>query len=339
MTRIALVLGAGGVVGQAYHSGVLKAVADLTGFDPRTADTIVGTSAGSVAAASLRAGVAARDLYARATGRPLSPEAVALLERLPLPNGGAPVVARTRRTGPSSPQLIGRMFARPLEVRPALAMTALLPEGRRDTSSWFTGFDAAFAGRRWPEATMLICAVDLDRGVRVVFGAAGAPAASVSQAVHASCAIPAIFQPAVIDGVRYVDGGVHSPTNADLVADAGRLFDAVVISSPMTADVGLRELSNPEDRGLSWPAAGLRVAARLPAARLLARERRALEELGVPSLVFEPTTSVLEAMGVQPMDFRKRGPVAEAGYEAARALLDSVRGDEVGGILARAGGR
>ena len=66
---VGLVLGAGGAVGGAYHAGALAALADATGWDPRTADLVVGTSAGAATAASLRAGLSAADLCARVTGR------------------------------------------------------------------------------------------------------------------------------------------------------------------------------------------------------------------------------------------------------------------------------
>jgi predicted acylesterase/phospholipase RssA len=68
MTRIGLVLGAGGVVGHAFHAGALAALEDETGWDPRSADVIVGTSAGSVVAALLRAGFRTHDLYDEARG-------------------------------------------------------------------------------------------------------------------------------------------------------------------------------------------------------------------------------------------------------------------------------
>jgi len=64
VTRIALVLGAGGVIGQAYHAGVLSALAEHAGFDAREADVIVGTSAGSITGTVLRLGVSPRDLAA-----------------------------------------------------------------------------------------------------------------------------------------------------------------------------------------------------------------------------------------------------------------------------------
>src|SRR5205085_3550651 len=70
--RIGLVLGAGGAVGHAFHSGVLAALSDVTGWDARDADVIVGTSAGSVVGALLRAGLSGTDLAARAMDMPLS---------------------------------------------------------------------------------------------------------------------------------------------------------------------------------------------------------------------------------------------------------------------------
>ena len=65
-------LGAGGIVGQAFHAGVLAALEQDVGWDPRSAEVIVGSSAGSVTGATLRLGVAASDLAARAEGRPVS---------------------------------------------------------------------------------------------------------------------------------------------------------------------------------------------------------------------------------------------------------------------------
>ena len=72
MPAIGLVLGAGGIVGGAYHAGTLAAIHEVTGWDPRDADVIVGTSAGSAAGATLRAGLSGADMFARATGGQLS---------------------------------------------------------------------------------------------------------------------------------------------------------------------------------------------------------------------------------------------------------------------------
>src|ERR1700730_8714263 len=78
--RVGLVLGAGGSVGVAYHGGVLGAIEEVTGWDPRTAEVIVGTSAGSITAAMLRAGVPAGDLMRISEDLPLSIEGAQLAE-------------------------------------------------------------------------------------------------------------------------------------------------------------------------------------------------------------------------------------------------------------------
>src|ERR1700679_3079396 len=78
-SSIGLVLGAGGVVGQAYQAGVLSALQRETGWDPRQATIIVGTSAGSVTGAALRVGVPATDLAASLYGVPTSRRGGAIL--------------------------------------------------------------------------------------------------------------------------------------------------------------------------------------------------------------------------------------------------------------------
>ena len=80
MTRVGLVLGAGGVVGQAFPAGVLAALEHDLRWDPRTADVIVGTSAGSITASLLRGGVPASELAAWTVRAPLSPDG-AILEQ------------------------------------------------------------------------------------------------------------------------------------------------------------------------------------------------------------------------------------------------------------------
>src|SRR4051794_6515473 len=74
MVRVGLVLGAGGLTGQAYHAGVLAALEAELDWDPRTADLLVGSSAGSLTASALRIGVPAHDLAASARGDELSAE-------------------------------------------------------------------------------------------------------------------------------------------------------------------------------------------------------------------------------------------------------------------------
>src|SRR5262245_15911565 len=69
--RIGLVLGAGAVGGHAFHGGVLAGLEDAVGWDARGADVVVGTSAGAVVGALLRAGFRGSDIAARAVDAPM----------------------------------------------------------------------------------------------------------------------------------------------------------------------------------------------------------------------------------------------------------------------------
>src|SRR5256885_14967201 len=56
-SRVGLVLGAGGVVGGAWLTGALDAIARETGWDPGSSEVVVGTSAGAMVGALLACGV------------------------------------------------------------------------------------------------------------------------------------------------------------------------------------------------------------------------------------------------------------------------------------------
>ncbi len=175
--RIGLVLGAGGVVGQAYQAGVLAALVRETGWDPRDASIIVGTSAGSITGAALRLGVPATDLAASLYGAPTSRRGGAILRRiLPDDAGRLPtpsLLSLLRPWGVPSPALIVRALRRPLAFRPDVAAMTLMPRGQIDVSDRARGLDTHI-GARWP-AGLRICAVRRTDGGRVVFGRPGAP--------------------------------------------------------------------------------------------------------------------------------------------------------------------
>src|ERR671926_632144 len=66
--KVGLVLGAGGVMGGAWLTGGLEALATETGWDPASADTIVGTSAGSMMGALLASGIPPWFMVAHSAG-------------------------------------------------------------------------------------------------------------------------------------------------------------------------------------------------------------------------------------------------------------------------------
>ena len=264
-------------------TGVLAGYEDATGADVRGCQRFVGTSAGSIVAASLVAG--------RSPRRPGSAKASAIPPG-ESPGGAPSPFADASRAGRQVSNIVvgaaalaGRVGA---PIR-ALALRAL-PEGRRSIAAFGDEVDrwgATFDGR------LRVCTVDAGNGHRVVFGSRSAPPASVGQAVAASCAIPAVFAPVRIGDRLYVDGGAWSPTNAD-AAPAGR-GDRVLLLEPTAVLVG----------------GALRAAALLEAVAL--RSRGAVVQIVTPDDSARPVMRRL-------MDPDRGGRVLAAGYQQGLAL-------------------
>ncbi len=273
--RIGLVLGAGGVVGAAYHAGALTALEHDLGFDGRAADVIVGTSAGALVAALLRSGVPASDLAAWTVGAPLSPEGYPIADITAHPELD-PVTLRTFLRVPRvpHPQAVLSTLRHPLRFDPMRAVMTHLADGTRSLAE-----HVEFLGDGWPDHDLFICAVRRRSGTRVVFGRARVPHDGLSAAVAASCAVPGYFAPVTVDGEQYIDGGVASASNADTLRDHEP--DVVIALSPMSTDAPLPRYSL--DRLLRD-----RVRARI------VRELAALEKRGTRTLLLEPGAEVLE---------------------------------------------
>lgn len=321
MGRVGLVLGAGGIAGQAFHAGVLAALEAKLGWDARSADVIVGTSAGSITAALLRGGVPARDLAAWTTRAPLSAEG-RLLEELfgdEFPEL-EPLRAShlLRRPSFPGPALVRRLVLRPWQPPGAGLVLTLLAPGRTDISRFLDPLRAVEPSG-WHDGDLWICAVRRRDGRRVVFGRPGSPPAPLHLAVAASCAVPGYFAPVVIDDVAYLDGGVHSPTNAAVLARQG--LDLVVIVSPMSGARGL-------------PATVAEVVRRHSALRL-GFEVRALRAAGVEVAVFQPDTDVIEAIGGEWMSRERVDDITRRAF--ASAFIRAGR-QQVRAAFARAGG-
>ena len=304
----ALVLGAGGLTGQAFHLGVLSALADVAGFDGRTADVVVGTSAGSLVAAALTAGFDASDQVAMLHGEAISPAGRNRLTSLQAEAAALPELRREAGRigrGPLAPGALLAAARRPWAVRPASVMSGLIPAGRNTTEGISRGIEQLH-GHTWPGTRLRICAVRARDARRVVFGSPNAPQVDVGTAVAASCAIPGYFSPVFIGGQPYIDGGAHSPTNADVVRrDEPEL---VVISSPMSFGPG---------GGTRSPDALVRLAVR----RYLAREVRLLRRRGATVVVFQPSARDLGAMGVNPMKLVRGPEIVETAAATVAARL------------------
>jgi len=318
MVSIGLVLGAGGVLGGAYHAGALAGLADATGWDPRTADLVVGTSAGANTAASLRGGLSAADHLARALDAPLSPEGERLLADSPgplrLPESHEAEPRAPWDYLPQAPWLLGPAFLRPGRARWGVALAGLVPEGRLPTTVLGERVRPLHHDR-WPEAPTWIVAYRTGDGRRAVFGRDDIDVPDLATAVEASSAVPGRFRPVRLDSGRYLDGAVHSPSNADLVTGLG--FDLVVVSSPMTSAPG------PASADGSFGA-----RARQWFAALLAREIAAVVDRGTPVLCLEPGPRELALLRADGPDAERVPELADAARQSVVARLTAAGADD-----------
>ena len=131
--RVGLVLGAGGVMGGAWLTGGLEAIARESGWDPAEAEYIVGTSAGSMMGGLLASGVPPWFMVAHskgdsfkgllgADGRPASTADRSAGASFRLHKGPPPI-------GPGSWKLIANSLTHPMEHRPTALFAGWLPRG------------------------------------------------------------------------------------------------------------------------------------------------------------------------------------------------------------------
>jgi len=264
----ALVLAGGGLAGIAWELGVVRGIADASPeaarllLDPST--TFLGTSAGSAVAAQLSTSVGLDEAYASQL-REESAEIGAVIDSEALQASFAAAIE-----GATSPEDARRRIG-----VLALSTSTLSEESRRDVIA------ARVADADWPDRRLLITAVDTATGALVVFDrTSGVP---LVDAIAASCAVPGVWPPVTIDGVRYMDGGVRSGSNADLAAGA----DWVLVVTPLP--------------GVGAPGAGT-----LPTAELDALASSRVE------VVYADEASI-RAFGPNSLDPAVRAASAEAG--------------------------
>jgi NTE family protein len=315
----ALVLGAGGTVGMAYHAGVLRALEEVAGFVPDDADLVIGTSAGSMVGAAIRSGRTTEDLWLAALG-----EHPTLQVEQPGENPWArawhtPTDALRRVLG-SAYVLQRSLFRFPVPAIPQ-QMRRLFPGG------FFTIADAddvlaRFMPTEWPDRPLWLVTVDVGTGRRVILGRRNPPRTDLHTAVRASCAIPAFFQPQRVGRRTLVDGGVHSTSNLDLATKIGP--DVIVGIVPMAFDP-----ANPP-RG-----AGMLV--RRFAQSRLAREVSQARAKGARILLIRPSAADLDAMGSNMMRREGNDVVARIAYESAVRQLSTDRSRELLDLAAAGG--
>ncbi len=283
----AVVLGGGGPVGIAWEAGLAAGLA-AEGVRLDEADQIVGTSAGSFVGAQLASGRGAQALYdaqlalgekdaaERAEGKPAS------AERMPKPDL-APLIGIMMR-----PMAEGETAEDRLREFGALSLgAATIPE-----QAFIEGFGSSLVGQPWP--TSFACtAVDTASGEFRLWDKASSVA--LATAVASSCSVPGIFPPITLEGRRWMDGGMRSPSNIDLVKGARRVVAIAVVGR-----LG-REMQMP------------RVEAEL----------EALKPEG-QALLIVPDEVSMDVFGMNLMDARDRAGIARAGFEQGRREAERI---------------
>ncbi len=306
-TRRGLVLGAGGVLGAAWTTGALCALEEVEGFDPRSAEVIVGTSAGAVLAALLASGVSAADV--RDHQRGLRVEGWELDYDHDSGVGGS-LPARPKLSI-GSRALLWRTARHPRRVTPMAAMSAVLPLGTGSLAPVRSLIDSlTLTGKSAQRPDVWIVAMDYDTGKRVAFGRPGAPAAALPDAVAASCAIPGWYAPVVIGSRRYVDGGACSSTSVDLLAGLG--LDEVYVLAPMAAFVLDHPTTLIERMERRW---------RIRVTRRMEREAERVRASGCDVTMITPGPEDLAVMGANVMDPGRRQAVLDTSLRTSAAAL------------------
>jgi NTE family protein len=278
----ALVLGGGGAAGNAWLIGVIAGLFDA-GLDVTRADTVIGTSAGSTAAAQL-IGATPPDLLAAVL-------AEAPPRRTGSVSGGGPTVppadhlermTRIIATSADAADMRRRMGAAVLEADAASDGSA--------PARWRATVAERLPGRDWPDHALLITAVDARTGEPVVLDSRGG--ADLVDAVAASTAGGSFSYP--VGDRRLIDGGYRSVENADLAAGHAR----VLVLSP---------LGGSSRHPREW---GTRLAAQVDD----------LRARGSSVETILPDGGSRAAFGAGMMDPATRAPAARAGYDQGRAV-------------------
>ena len=292
MMRIGLVLGGGGVLGGAWEIGALHALERQTGWDPRDAEYFIGTSAGALMAALLAAGVVPRIDLVEATERHVG------LIPWPVPGSMHLGLHGLRSRGPRR-----------------LLMTAagLLPRGSLSTEPIRQAVTHRIPGT-WPRnRRLLIVAADYRTGDRIVFRRDGSPPAELASAVAASCAIPGVYQPVEIGGRLFVDGGLYSADNLDLLLGTG--VDLAICINPLSSGCPGTQRRKLTDH--------LFMLAEHAAHRQLMASARLLRRAGIRVLVIEPGPEDLRAMGLNMMSRKRIQLVMETALKTVAEQLQS----------------
>ncbi|MGH8506559.1 MAG: patatin-like phospholipase family protein [Stenotrophobium sp.] len=298
----ALVLGCGGVAGAAWTIPMLDALQRHLQWDARDADILIGTSAGAVIASLLAAGVSVDRMLQSQSGT-----AKDCIWNHDTDSGGA-LPPRPALRFPAAWLALQGLRGK---VGLLAGVSGLLPEGRSDMRPFMRLIDSAVPAGEWaPHPDCWIVTTDTKSGQRVAFGRDDAPTAPLNLAVCASYGVPGWCPPVRIGDRSFMDGGILSPTSADLLL--GSDVSEAIVLAPMA--------STRLDQATSM-AKKFERRMRRYMTRIVDREVEQLRSAGIQVTRLEPGPEDLKAFGSNMMDPRRRARVFETALRTAPETL------------------
>ena len=213
-------------------------------------------------------------------------------------------------------------LSNPLRHTPLQMVAGWLPAGFVSTDSLKEVVSRVVSSGWVDHPNYWAVACDYQSGRRTPFGRVGSPRADLADAVAASCAIPGFYRPVRIGRSRYVDGGVCSASNLDLVA--GRGLDLVICMNPLTSQA--ESAPGAAARALDMIPSLTRRASR---GRLL-REERKVNGFGTEVVMIEPTAEDHAEMGLNWMSAERRQNVIDT---AEHTVAEQLRRPELRKLL------
>jgi NTE family protein len=317
MTR-ALVLGGGGFSGIAWELGVLQALS-AAGLSVLDCDLVVGTSAGAFVGSRVLAADAIDRVNDSRIWTPLADQtalAIAFgstavgairLTRRPNLRWVVPALIAWRAVYAMERRAVRHGFGNVAQFRkiPGMRREGAVPSAELlkfvgslarlsptpSQERWIRYWEAALDGGGWPARHLVIVTVNATDGTRATWRRSDD--VPIARAVAASTSIPGLCPPVAIGRSHYIDGGAHSPTNADLAAG----HDHVLVVAPV-------------DRGQ------------------LATEAEGLRETGSTVSIVRPSTGSMKRVGRgigELLDVARLGPSRSAGEADGRATASILR--------------
>lgn len=299
--NVALVLGGGGASGNAWMIGVIAGLADAGVDLTEAADLVIGTSSGATAAAHVRSGTPAADLFAALLAEPARP-AGQRRERPASPPSALPS-SLPMATAFERMRAINASATSAADLRRAMGAFALETAATLDPEAAARRravVASRLPGPEWPERPMIVVAVNAHTGELAAFDRESG--VDLADAVTASTALPGGPTP-TIHGARYISGGVRSADNADLASG----YAHVVVLTPFS------------QRGAVPPGQFEGIRRSPEWGNDLASQVDALRLEGSRVEVITPDPESRDAMGTNQMDLANRIPAARAGFAQGKA--------------------